>query len=140
MSMSDTQDFARSDTKAWSRQNPASVGAHHAKNGSLQINRKEPSVGRDQLEATAKSFMEELHGLVLTMDALRFDGERSTYQWTLDGTNAGLGGTEVATNKPAPLFRQGRIKGADLSCGAGWKPATRRRCRSRPRSSVRRTR
>lgn len=92
-SMSKMNEFAVSYTKAWSSQNPASVAAHYAEDGSLRINDNEPSVGRDQLEATAKSFMTELPDLVLTMDDLSFDGERYIYRWTLDGTNSGPGGT-----------------------------------------------
>ena len=91
--MSKMNEFALSYTEAWSSQNPASVAAHYAEDGSLRINDNEPSVGRDQLEATAKSFMTELPDMVLTMDDLSFDGERYIYRWTLDGTNSGPGGT-----------------------------------------------
>ena len=90
--MSKMNEFANSYTKAWSSPNPASVAAHYAEDGSLRINDNEPSVGRDQLEAAAKSFMTELPDMVLTMDDLSFDGERYIYRWTLDGTNSGPGG------------------------------------------------
>ena len=96
--MSKMNDFALSYTKAWSSQNPASVAAHYAEDGSLRINDNEPSVGRDQLEATAKSFMIELPDMVLTMDDLSFDGARYIYRWTLDGTNSGPGGTGNAVH------------------------------------------
>ncbi len=92
-SMSKMNEFAVSYTEAWSSQNPASVAAHYAEDGSLRINENEPSVGRDQLEATAKSFMTELPDMVLTMDDLSFDGERYIYRWTLDGTYSAPGGT-----------------------------------------------
>jgi nuclear transport factor 2 (NTF2) superfamily protein len=93
MNLSKMKDFAISYTRAWSSQDPASVAAHFAEDGSLQINDNEPSVGRDQLEATARSFMTALPDLLLTMDDLSFDGERFIYRWTLDGTNTGPGGT-----------------------------------------------
>jgi len=93
MSLSKMKEFALSYTKAWSSQNPASVAAHYAEDGSLQINENEPSVGHDQLKATAKSFMTELPDMVLTMNDLTFDGKRYIYRWTLDGTNAGPEGT-----------------------------------------------
>jgi nuclear transport factor 2 (NTF2) superfamily protein len=93
MSLSKVREFALSYTEAWSSQDPASVAAHYSESGSLQINDNEPSVGRDQLEATARSFMNELPDLVLTMDDLSYDGERYNYRWTLDGSNTGPGGT-----------------------------------------------
>ncbi len=64
-------DFALSYTSAWSSQDPARVAAHYAENGSLRINENEPSVGRDQLEATATSFMTELPDMMLTTESTR---------------------------------------------------------------------
>lgn len=96
--MSKMKEFAVSYTRAWSSQNPASVAAHYAEDGSLRINNNEPSVGRDQLEATARSFMTELPDMVLTMDELSFDGVRYIYRWTLDGTNSGPSGTGNAVH------------------------------------------
>ena len=93
MSLPRMKEFALGYTEAWSSQDPASVAACYAENGSLQINDNEPSVGRDQLEATARSFMTELPDKVLTMDDLSYDGERYIYRWTLDGSNTGPGGT-----------------------------------------------
>lgn len=87
------REFAVSYTKAWSSQDPASVAAYFAEDGSLQINQENPSVGRDELEATARSFMTELPDMVLTMDGLGVDGDQFIYRWTLDGTNTGPGGT-----------------------------------------------
>ena len=92
MSQSKMWDFALSYTKAWNSQDPASVAAHYAENGSLQINKNDPSIGRHELEATAKNFMTELPDMVLTMNELSFDGVRFFYHWTLDGTNTGPGG------------------------------------------------
>lgn len=86
------REFALSYTRAWSSQDPASVAAHYAVDGSLQINQNTPSVGRDQLEATARGFMTELPDMVLTMDELVAEGDRYIYRWTLDGTNTGPGG------------------------------------------------
>ena len=72
MNLSQMQEFALSYTRAWSSQKPISV---HTKNGSLQINRNDPSSGRDELEATAKSCMTEVPDMVLSMDDPGFDGE-----------------------------------------------------------------
>jgi len=52
--LSKMRTFALSYTDAWSSQDPARVAAHYAENGSLQINQNDPSVGRDQLEETAR--------------------------------------------------------------------------------------
>jgi predicted ester cyclase len=86
------REFALGYTRAWSSQDPASVAAHYAEDGSLQINQNTPSVGRDELEATARGFMTELPDMVVTMDDLAIDGDRYIYRWTLDGTNTGPGG------------------------------------------------
>jgi predicted ester cyclase len=87
------REFALSYTRAWSSQDPASVAAHYAEDGSLQINQNTPSVGRDELEATARGFMTELPDMVLSMDDLAIDGDRYIYRWTLDGTNTGPAGS-----------------------------------------------
>jgi hypothetical protein len=93
VSLSKMKEFALSYTNAWSSGDPASVAGHFAEDGTLQINDTEPSMGRGQLEATARSFMTELPDMVLTMDDLSFNGARYIYRWTLDGANTGPGGT-----------------------------------------------
>jgi nuclear transport factor 2 (NTF2) superfamily protein len=83
------KEFAASYTAAWCSQEPARVAAHFAEDGSLRINENPPSTGRDEISATAESFMKELPDMVLTMNELLRRGDRYVYRWTLDGTNSG---------------------------------------------------
>jgi uncharacterized protein (TIGR02246 family) len=98
MDESTLHDFAARYTAAWSSQDPASVAGFFAEAGSLQINDGEPSVGREALTATARSFMTDLPDMVLTMDSVRSVGDGAEYYWTLDGTNTGPGGTGNAVH------------------------------------------
>ena len=93
--MDDTRlkDFGRRYTRAWCRQNPASVAAFYAEDGSLQINDGAPSVGRTAITAAAREFMTALPDMIVTMDDVAGDGDRAIYRWTLTGTNTGPGGT-----------------------------------------------
>lgn len=87
------QDFGERYTAAWCSQDPASVAAFFAENGSLKINDASPSVGREAITVAAESFMTSLPDLHLTMDGVGFEGDRAIYRWTLQGTNTGPGGT-----------------------------------------------
>jgi nuclear transport factor 2 (NTF2) superfamily protein len=93
MEPAELETFASRYTEAWSSQDPASVAAFFAENGSLQINDGEPSVGRAAITETAQGFMSAIPDLALVMDSLGRAGERVTYHWTLSGTNTGPGGT-----------------------------------------------
>ncbi len=94
----DLTEFATKYTAAWGSQDPASVAAFFAENGSLKINDGEPSVGRAAITATAQSFMTALPDMVLAMDSLGHAGDRVTYHWTLTGTNTGPRGTGNAVH------------------------------------------
>lgn len=85
--------MATSYTAAWCSQDPASVAAHFAEDGSLTINDGAPAVGRAAITESARAFMTSLPDLVVTMDSLRVDGRSARYHWTLTGTNTGPGGT-----------------------------------------------
>ncbi len=91
-------DFAARYTAAWSSQDAASVAAFFADDGSLQINDGDAAVGGEALTALAQSFMTALPDMVLTMDSVRRVGMGAEYFWTLDGTNAGPGGTGNAVH------------------------------------------
>ena len=80
-------------TAAWGSQVPASVAAHFAEDGSLQINSGAPAIGRTAITASAQAFMTSLPDMVVTMDSLTVNGRAAVYHWTLTGTNTGLGGT-----------------------------------------------
>jgi hypothetical protein len=87
------RDFAAKYTAAWCSQDPASVASFFAQDGSLTINRGEPSVGRTAITAAARGFMTAFPDMVVQMDSLGLGGGGITYHWTLTGTNTGPGGT-----------------------------------------------
>lgn len=84
--------FATRYTAAWCSQDPASVAAFYAKNGSLKINNGAPSVGRAALTEAARGFMSAFPDMVIEMNALEQAGSGYFYRWTLTGTNTGPGG------------------------------------------------
>jgi len=86
-------DFARRYTAAWCSQEPASVAAHYAPEGSLTINDGAPSVGRAAITEAARSFMTAFPDMQVLMDDLILEDPRIEYHWTLVGTNTGPGGT-----------------------------------------------
>jgi|SRR5947209_2718632 len=87
------QDLARRYTAAWCSQNPASVAAHYAPEGSLTINDGPPSVGRTAITEAARGFMTAFPDMQVLMDDLVTEDRRIEYHWTLIGTNTGPGGT-----------------------------------------------
>jgi hypothetical protein len=90
------KEFATRYTAAWCSQNPASVAANYAENGSLKINDGTPSVGRAAITAAAQSFMTTFPDMVVTMDSVGLEQDHAIYRWTLTGTNTGPGGTGKA--------------------------------------------
>jgi uncharacterized protein (TIGR02246 family) len=91
--LSVVEDFARRYTAAWCSQDPASVAAFFAPDGSLRVNDALPAVGREAITDVARSFMTTFPDMQVLMDALEADGDRFIYRWTLVGTNTGPGGT-----------------------------------------------
>lgn len=80
-------------TAAWCSQNPDSVAAYYAPDGSLAINGGTPAVGRAAIAQSARDFMTAFPDMVVSMDDLLDLGDRVIYRWTLAGTNSGPGGT-----------------------------------------------
>ena len=78
---------------AWCSQDAAHVAAFFAEDGSLTINNGVPSVGRTAITAAAQSFMSAFPDMVVTMDAIGREGERTVFRWTLSGTHTGPGGS-----------------------------------------------
>lgn len=93
MDAAELQDFGTRYAAAWCSQNPESVAAFFAEDGSLKINDGDPSVGRTAITAAAQSFMTSLPDMVVTMDDASLDGNHAVFRWTLTGTNTGPGGT-----------------------------------------------
>ena len=85
-------------TAAWCSQDPATVAAHYAEDGSLTINDGTPAVGRAAITESARAFMTSLPDMVVSMDSLQVDGRSARYHWTLTGTNTGPGGTGNAVH------------------------------------------
>lgn len=85
--------FGEHYTAAWNSKKPEKMASCYAEDGSLAVNNGTPSVGRDQLAATANSYMEAFPDMKLTMDSLVADPNTYRYHWTFVGTNTGPGGT-----------------------------------------------
>ena len=79
--------------EAWCSQNPESVAAFFAENGSLRVNEGPPAVGRAAIAEVARGFMRDLPDMIVTMDDVTHDSDGTKFHWTLTGTNAGPGGT-----------------------------------------------
>jgi predicted ester cyclase len=98
--MTELVDFAKRHAKVWCSQDPDSVAAFYAENGSLSINNGPPAVGRAAIAEEARGFMTTFPDMVVTMDDVTHEsqlGGRSScdaaFHWTLTGTNTGPGGT-----------------------------------------------
>ena len=92
----DLNEFARRYAQAWCSQNPETVAAFYAENGSLSVNGGPPAVGREAIADVARGFMSAFPDMEVTMDDLvRKSHERyeAEFYWTLTGTNTGPGGT-----------------------------------------------
>jgi predicted ester cyclase len=85
--------FAKRYAKAWCSQNPESVAAFFAENGSISINNGPPAVGRAAIAKEAQAFMTTFPDMVVTMDKVVHGEEGTKFHWTLMGTNTGPGGT-----------------------------------------------
>jgi predicted ester cyclase len=85
--------FAKRYAEAWCSQNPESVAAFYAENGSLSVNDGPPAVGRAAIAEEARGFMRTFPDMVVTMDDVSRDSDATKFHWTLTGTNTGPGGT-----------------------------------------------
>jgi steroid delta-isomerase-like uncharacterized protein len=85
--------FAKRYAEAWCSQNPESVAAFFAENGSLKVNDGPPAVGRAAIAEVARGFMRDLPDMIVTMDDVTNETDVMTFHWTLTGTNTGPGGT-----------------------------------------------
>ncbi len=86
-------EFAKRYAQAWCSQNPKSVAAFFAENGSISINNGAPAVGRAAIAKEAQAFMTKFPDMVVTMDKVVHGEEGTKFHWTLTGTNTGPGGT-----------------------------------------------
>ena len=98
MDKDELRELATRYTAAWCSQDPASVAAFYAENGTLTINDGEPSLGREAITEAARGFMTAFPDMIVKLDDLRIEGDQAFYHWTLIGTNTGPGGTGNAVN------------------------------------------
>jgi len=80
--------FAKRYAEAWCSQNPESVAAFFAENGSLSVNDGPPAVGRAAIAEVARGFMRDFPDMIVTFDKLEPRGDRTAFHWTLTGTHA----------------------------------------------------
>ncbi len=92
MNAEEIREFATRYTAAWNSNDPASVAAFFAEDGTLSVNGS-PAVGRDAITGVARSFMVGFPDMVLNMDDLIVTESLVTYHWTFVGTNSGPEGT-----------------------------------------------
>jgi len=85
--------FANRYAQAWCSENPESVAAFFAANGSLSVNDGAPAVGRAAIAEVARGFMRDLPDIVVMMDKVTRDSDGTKLRWTFTGTNTGPGGT-----------------------------------------------
>jgi hypothetical protein len=93
MDASELTDFATRYAAAWSSQDPIAFGSFYAENGSLRINDGEPSVGREAVIHTARSFMTSFPDMVVNLVELRQEDGYVEFHWHWTGTNTGPDGT-----------------------------------------------
>ena len=93
MNQAELADFATRYAAAWSSQDPASLAAYYAENGSLTVNDGQPSVGRAAITETAQGFMTAFPDMVVEMERVSHEGSRVIFRWLWTGKNTGPGGT-----------------------------------------------
>ena len=91
--LAETTNFGQRYAQAWCSQNPESVAAFFAVNGSLGVNDGPPARGRTAIAEVARGFMRELPDIVVMMDKVTRDSDGTKFRWTFTGTNTGPGGT-----------------------------------------------
>lgn len=93
MNLTELNEFGKRYAKAWCSQDPESVAAFYAEDGSLKVNDSAAAVGRRAIADVAKEFMNSFPDMVVTMDDLVRESKGIAFHWTLTGTNNGPGGT-----------------------------------------------
>ena len=85
--------FAKSYAQVWCSQRPNFVSYFFAEDGVLQINDGLPAEGTEAITNVAKSFMETFPNMVVSMDSLTTNKDKTKFHWTLTGTNSGANGS-----------------------------------------------
>jgi uncharacterized protein (TIGR02246 family) len=92
------RDFATCYAAAWSGQDPDALASFYAPDGRLVVNGGAPSIGREQIAATAGAFMAAFPDMVVALIDLERDGTRVVFRWRWTGTNTGPGGAGAAVD------------------------------------------
>ena len=92
------EEFATRYAAAWSSQDPDAFAAFYAEHGSLRINDGEPSIGREAITETARSFMGAFPDMVVRLVEIRRTDDHIEFHWHWTGTNTGPGGTGNAVD------------------------------------------
>jgi steroid delta-isomerase-like uncharacterized protein len=96
--MSELNEFAMRYAAAWSSQDPERLASFYAGDGLLQINDGDPSVGRDSVTETVRSFMSAFPDMVVKLVELRRVDDQVQFHWHWTGTNTGPGGNGNAVD------------------------------------------
>ncbi len=86
-------EFATLYAAAWSSQDPEDLASFYAEDGMLIVNKGEPAVGREAIEAKAEDFMKAFPDMLIRVDKLIENGDRVVFHWHWTGTHSGRGGT-----------------------------------------------
>jgi hypothetical protein len=89
----DLEVFAKSYAQVWCSQRPNFVSSFFAEDGVLQINDGTPAKGTEAITNVAKSFMETFPDMMVSMDSLTSNQDKTKFHWTLTGTNNGTNAT-----------------------------------------------
>jgi len=93
MDLTELNEFGKRYAKVWCSQDPESVAAFYAEDGSLSVNDGPPAVGRQAIADVARGFMSAFPDMEVTMDDLVREPGGTAFHWTLTGTNTEPGGT-----------------------------------------------
>jgi hypothetical protein len=91
-------EFATRYAEAWSSQNPEMLASFYSEQGVLQVNDAKPSVGRDAVTETARSFMSAFPDMAVKLVELRRVDGQLQFHWHWTGTQNGPGGNGSAVD------------------------------------------
>ncbi len=89
----DLEIFAKSYAQVWCSQRPNFVSSFFAEDGVLQINDGSPAKGTEAITNVVKGFMDSFPDMVVSMDSLTTNLDKTRFYWTLTGTNDAPNGT-----------------------------------------------
>ena len=98
LTMDELNELAIRYAAAWSSQDPERLASYYAENGLLQINDGDPSVGREAVTETARSFMSAFPDMVISLVELRRVDDEVQFHWHWTGTYTGPGGNGNAVD------------------------------------------